>query len=265
MGRRAHRICWFPRRWSHWLALLAFLMLAFGSNPVTAENDGRNVDGAVFQVSTLSALLAGDYDGRLSFRELKRHGTFGLGTFDRLDGEMVAIDGKFFQVRVDGKATRVRASETTPFAVVTSFDPDIVFEVNRAASCETLRAAIRRRFRSETVPYAIKVTGLFSTLETRSVPPQEKPYPPLDEALKQQVTFDHFFVEATMAGFWMPEVLGNVNATGFHFHALTKDEDAGGHVLDCEAASVTVAIDRAATLEILFGKTVSKHHPSRRH
>ncbi|CAN5829625.1 hypothetical protein BH23CHL2_BH23CHL2_13940 [soil metagenome] len=33
------------------------------------------------------------------------------------------------------------------------------------------------------------------------------------------------------------------NAAGYHFHAITRDENAGGHVLDCQTADVTVEID----------------------
>ena len=50
----------------------------------------------VFQNSTINALLEGVYDGSMTYGELRRHGDFGLGTFNALDGEMVAIDGDFY-------------------------------------------------------------------------------------------------------------------------------------------------------------------------
>ncbi len=53
------------------------------------SNDGRTL----FQVSLLQALCQGDYEGHLSISELKRHGDIGLGTFDRLDGEMIMLVG----------------------------------------------------------------------------------------------------------------------------------------------------------------------------
>jgi acetolactate decarboxylase len=37
-------------------------------------------------------------------------------------------------------------------------------------------------------------------------------------------------------------VVGLIEA-GYHFHALTDDRDAGGHVLDGRAADVTVELD----------------------
>ncbi|MEA1996391.1 MAG: acetolactate decarboxylase, partial [Gemmatimonadota bacterium] len=62
------------------------------------END------TLFQASTLGALMMGVYDGDMSFADLKSHGGFGLGTLNRLDGEMIALEGKFYHVRADGCA-----------------------------------------------------------------------------------------------------------------------------------------------------------------
>jgi len=56
--------------------------------------------GRLFQTSTLQALMAGVYDGDLTFQALARHGDFGLGTFEALDGEMIALDGAFYQIKV---------------------------------------------------------------------------------------------------------------------------------------------------------------------
>ncbi|MDW1878062.1 acetolactate decarboxylase [Vibrio sp. Vb1026] len=45
----------------------------------------------VYQTSTMLALLDGIYDGVISFEDLKKRGDFGIGTFDQLDGEMIAL------------------------------------------------------------------------------------------------------------------------------------------------------------------------------
>ena len=49
----------------------------------------------LFQVSTSTALVQGVYNGVVTIGELKQHGDFGLGTFDGLDGEMLALDGHY--------------------------------------------------------------------------------------------------------------------------------------------------------------------------
>ena len=66
--------------------------------------DDDSLHHTLFQTSTIDALLDGNYDGDISFAELEANGDFGLGTFDALDGEMVALYGVFYQIRADGRA-----------------------------------------------------------------------------------------------------------------------------------------------------------------
>ena len=64
-------------------------------------------EGELYQSSLIAALLQGVYDGEMTYAELAKHGDFGLGTFNALDGEMVAVDGGFYQLRSDGSANPV--------------------------------------------------------------------------------------------------------------------------------------------------------------
>jgi hypothetical protein len=77
----------------------------------------------LFQASTIGALLDGAYDGDLTFAELAEHGDLGLGTLNGLDGEMIALDGRFYRADVEGRVHPVAAGERTPFAVVTASSP----------------------------------------------------------------------------------------------------------------------------------------------
>ena len=76
---------------------------------------------ALYQVSTLQALMQGAYDGVVTFGELRRHGDTGIGTFQSLDGEMVMLDGRAYQVRSDGNILPVPHGQLTPFATVAFF------------------------------------------------------------------------------------------------------------------------------------------------
>ena len=96
------------------LALCLVLCLAAGALHAAETN-------RLFQTSTLQALMAGVYDGDLTYQELARHGDFGLGTFDALDGEMIALDGAFYQIKADGRVYPVAGAMKTPFAAVTFF------------------------------------------------------------------------------------------------------------------------------------------------
>jgi alpha-acetolactate decarboxylase len=89
-----------------------------------ALSDALGLDHAtLFQVSTTGALVQGVYKGAVTIGELKNHGDFGLGTFEGLDGEMVALDGKFYQVHSDGRITEPPDAAPVPFACVTNFHP----------------------------------------------------------------------------------------------------------------------------------------------
>lgn len=59
----------------------------------------------VFQVSTSGALVAGVYDREVSVQAILEHGNFGLGTFADLDGEMVILDGRVYQVQGSGRVS----------------------------------------------------------------------------------------------------------------------------------------------------------------
>ena len=63
--------------------LLALLL----SGPCLAQDDD-----VLFQVSTIDALMQGVFDGFYSFNDLEAQGDFGIGTFDALEGEMIALD-----------------------------------------------------------------------------------------------------------------------------------------------------------------------------
>jgi len=245
-------------------ATLALTLSLFCAPSALAEDHARGREAPLFQVSTLDALLAGDFTGRARFRTLARRGDFGLGTFDRLDGEMIALDGTYHRVRFDGSVSTVAPCETTPFAAVTFFEPDTSFEVPGAATCKDVYEAIEARFLPSDVPLAIQITGEFPKLETRSVPAQSEPFPPLAEVVAQQAVFDLYEVEATLVGFWFPETYAGVNAAGFHFHALTDDEQAGGHVLACQPGRVAVEVDPTPRLTIDLAKRKSATPPPAR-
>src|SRR6476661_8800723 len=90
--------------------VLALVLFAAAAAPVRASE--------VYQISTISSLLAGGYDGDTTVGELIRHGDFGLGTFNGVDGEMIVLDGQTYRATTDGLAHPVAPTELTPFAVV---------------------------------------------------------------------------------------------------------------------------------------------------
>jgi acetolactate decarboxylase len=198
--------------------------------------------GALFQVSTIDALLSGIYDGDTNFFELRKHGDFGIGTLNRLDGEMLAVDGVFYQVRADGKVYPVTASQQTPFAVVTFFKPEQEWRLELGQNLGRMEKWLDEKLPSRNLFYAVRVEGEFAVMKTRSIAAQDKPYRPLAEVAKKQAVFDLRNVRGVMVGFRSPAFVKGINVPGYHLHFISEDRTAGGHVLNFVATSAVVKV-----------------------
>ena len=197
----------------------------------------------LFQTSTLQALMAGVFDGDLTFQELARHGDFGLGTFDALDGEMIALDGAFYQIKADGRVSPVAGAMKTPFAEVTFFKAGRTHMIEMPLNYQQLLDYVDKLLPSPNLPYAIRIDGVFPSVKTRSVSRQQKPYAPLAQAAAKQAVFELTNVKGIIVGFKYPAYLAGVNLPGYHCHFITADRRAGGHLLDCRVEGATVAVE----------------------
>ena len=230
---------------------MTLIMTAIATIPAAADYDDASPSAptidqdreVLFQVSTIDALLLAVYDGILPIGELKERGDFGIGTFDRLEGEMVVVDGVCYQVKVDGGAYVVPDDVTTPFATVTFFDPDQTVPVEKAGNLSELGEILEASFPSENVFYAIRIEGTIPYVRTRSVPAQEKPYPLLVDAVANQTVFEFENASGTVVGFWSPQFVDGINVPGYHLHFITGDRKAGGHILDLALGEALVELD----------------------
>jgi len=202
----------------------------------------------VFQTSTIDVLLDGNYDGDVSFAELADRGDFGLGTLDALDGEMIALDGRFYQIRADGRAYPIDGRTRTPFAVVTAFEPDVRRALTTPLDLPALYGYLDEILGAEPGCHAIRVDGHFDRVKTRSVPRQRKPYPPLVQVVESQPTFELRDVPGSLVGFRFPRYAQGINVAGYHFHFITRDRSGGGHVLECRLARGDMRVDHEADL-----------------
>ncbi|MDK2825357.1 MAG: acetolactate decarboxylase [Methanolobus sp.] len=215
-------------------------------NEASGESHIANTEtqmDTIYQFSVINALLEGVYDGEITCGELKEKGDFGLGTFDNLDGEMLELDDSIYQVKADGNVYKVKDTETSPFAAVTFFEADIENSTNTEMNSQQLASYIENMLPSQNLMYAIKVTGNFSYMKTRSVAAQEKPYPRLVDVTKDQSVFEFNDTKGTIVGYWMPEFVNGINVPGYHLHFITTDRTAGGHILDYTISSGTIEID----------------------
>lgn len=215
------------------------------------EKDNSNL---VTQIATIDSLLAGVYDGSMSLGELKKHGDFGIGTFDRLDGELLLTDGIVYQIRSDGRVYLPPDSTTTPFASVCFFRQDRMETVQKPLGFQELCSLIDRMAPNRNLFAAIRIRGDFSAVKTRSVPAQNKPYRPLSEVTKTQPEFEIGTVSGTVVGYRLPQYVKGVNVPGYHLHFLSADGRRGGHILNLRLEKGVIEVDELDRFYMILPK-----------
>lgn len=237
---------------SHRTVILAILVIPWTSaqeSSITLE-PLRNItrqglapanSGVLFQVSTLDALLQGIYNGSLTVGQLKQQGDFGLGTFQGIDGEMIAVNGHYYHMRANGILTESSDSEVSPFAAVTKFKSDVQFNVDQSTMAQ-LSSLIDSVLPSKNFFYAIRIHGTFTAMQTRAIPLQFFPYPPLAQLIPAQSIFNYSNVAGTAVDIRSPAFISGINQVSHHYHFVSDDLKGGGHALGFTTGPVTIEI-----------------------
>ena len=227
-----------------WLGL--FWLFIIGGPVLRAGNlpQEKKSNDLLFQSAPATELVERHYEGTLTMDELLKHGTLGLGTFDAYNGELILLDGTVYRIKAeDGLAYQVPGNETTPFAVVTHFQPDIVETLEKTIDFTQLTQYLDRLLPTKKLFYAIRVEGGFRHIKTRSLYKQEKPYPELTRVLQSQANFEYAEIEGTLVGFWLPVYTESLSTEGYHFHFLSKDKKRGGHVVEFQTSGRPLKIE----------------------
>jgi acetolactate decarboxylase len=222
---------------------------------VSALADALELDQeTLYQVSTSTALVEGVYDGTVTIGDLKQRGDFGLGTFDDLDGEMVALEGGFYQVRGRGNVGEAADTTEVPFAVVTDFRAERDFALETIASFDDLAAQLDKERTTDNLFYAVRIDGRFARIKARAISKTESGVP-LIKAAAQQAEYTLTDVGGTLVGFWTPLYARTLNVPGWHVHFLSDDRTEGGHVLDAQAGRLRVQMQDLADDRIAMPET----------
>ena len=172
----------------------------------------------MYQVSLLQGLAYGDYAGSVTLKELKQHGDIGIGTFHKLNGELIMLDGEAFRAAGDGNVEIVSDDETIPFSIVTYMDSDDTKQLGDIpdfdALCNTLNQIVEEKGINRF--YMIRIDGMFREVNLRSVHAQEGPYRRLAEVMEHDQTFfDYKNIEGTLVGLYCPPYMASLNAVGW--------------------------------------------------
>jgi len=206
-------------------------------------------ENSIYLCSPANALVEGIYEEKIPFTEIKKHGDFGIGTFDHLDGEMIMLDGRIYQITGDGHVKEVDENGLTPFTCVTFYKPLTHDEIDHEMDYDAFLEWLENLMPSPNLFYAIRIDGLFAHITVRSVPKQEN-YRPLVEVAADQPVFSFDNVEGSLAGFFTPSFMSSLNVPGLHLHFLSADRRRGGHLLKCVPRKVRVGIQFIHKLEL---------------
>lgn len=217
--------------------------------------DSLQVEHAtLFQVSTSGALVEGVLDGAVTVATLREHGNFGLGTYVDLDGEMIVLDGDFYQIRSNGTVRLAEDGQLAPFAMVTHFHPEKMVTLAPFATMAELCGLLDAVRTSDNLFYAARLRGRFDHIHQRAaskVGPDET----LVQAAAHQGDFHAEAVTGTMAGFWTPDYVKTIGVAGWHLHFLSDDRGVGGHVLGAAGEGIELAMEHVDDFRVAIPET----------
>ena len=208
----------------------------------------------LYQVSTATALVEGIYQGAVRVGTLRKHGDLGLGTFENLDGEMVIVDGHFFQVHSDGSVRECSDDVLSPFAVITRFAPEAAVTVAQCPDMSHLVSRFDALRPSDNFFFALRVDGHFDYVHTRAMCRTAEGVP-LVQAAAVQPEFEFHNVLGTLVGFWTPEYAKTLNVPGYHLHFVSDDRQSGGHLLQCRGVNLRLQLQREGEYHIALPET----------
>ena len=208
---------------------------------------------SIYQFSTLQALMAGYYYPVCSVGELLAHGDFGIGTFEGIDGELIALDGVCYRAKSDGNVVPSSAEENVSFASIVSFQGEYQCDLNDGYALEDLKSLLDNKISElgRNSFFVCRIDGIFPKVNVRSAVRQEKPYRELLETMKTaKRDFYYNDEKGTIVAFYLPEYMKDINAAGWHFHIISEDRKRGGHVTDLEMHSGHLLLDKVSCISM---------------
>ncbi|MBS9337286.1 acetolactate decarboxylase [Fructobacillus parabroussonetiae] len=204
---------------------------------------------SITQFGTMQMLVESLLDGFVTAKDMLKAGNTGIGTGAGVDGELILLDGKAYQVNGKGQVQEVADDFPVVFGDVHQAAYQVLGQYENQ-SFEDLSSDILQAVGSQNLFLSVKITGDFQHVQTRSAQKSEKPYPGLGEIAKKQMIFNQDNVSGTMVGYYTPSLYEGVGVPGFHMHFLSDQKDFGGHVLDSQLKNVEVSIQILDALNV---------------
>ncbi len=216
------------------------------------------MNSKMFQVSTLQALALGYSKTVITVVELMKHGETGLGTFEDVNGEMIAIDGKCYRAMEDGTVEETSGTRGVPFSSVAYMENYREFELSGNYDMTALKNELNNRIEEDFAlnsMHVIQIHGTFEKIYARSEAPYRAHHVTLKEMLDTtQTSFEFSNICGTLVGVYYPDYMDGINAAGWHLHFISDDRTKGGHVYELKMSHGDVRLSRKNSIEIQLPK-----------
>lgn len=186
----------------------------------------------IYQYSLLNALMDGVSGSGIRASELLQKGNQGLGTFVNMNGELLMLDNKIYQLQPHGHIRIADPDDQIPFAVVTNFVPEE--NVTTMLDSKDNISRVLEEFtqgQAGNLFVTYRIEGKFEWIKCRTVHGVEYPGQPLSELGKKQVVDEFGDVEGVIVGFRTPANWQGFGVAGEHAHFIDAGRGRGGHVL----------------------------------
>jgi alpha-acetolactate decarboxylase len=212
-------------------------------------------DNEIYQYSLVNALMAGVSDSGITVEQLISKGNLGLGTFVRMDGELLLLDDKVYQLQEGGKIRVADAHDQVPYGVVTHFVPQKTLRT-KLSSKESIDKVLEEvDDHASNLFMSYRAEGRFGRIKCRTVKGQEYEGQPLAELGKNQYVAEYQDIEGTLVGFRSPAAWQGFFVAGEHMHFIDKDKKIGGHVLELSSGNVEIGVATVNNVHIELPKS----------
>lgn len=192
--------------------------------------------------------MAGVADSGIKVSQLISKGNQGIGTFTKIQGELVLLDGKVYQLQASGSIRTAGPEEQLPYAVATQFEPQKIEQTVLKNKGDVDRVLEDFDHHAANLFMSYRVDGRFKRVKARTVRGQEYEDQPLRELGSKQAVQEYEDIEGTIVGFRAPSAWQGFMVAGEHMHFIDKKREVGGHVLELESDG-----------EVLFGAAVANN------
>lgn len=188
----------------------------------------------IYQFSVISALMSGlaSSASSIPISDLLKQGDFGVGTFEKMDGEMVVVDSEAYQFRADGTTSKVRPDQLAPFAMVTRFEPQLTKSIQAPTKADLQDLIDRTLPDAKNAFVLFKLKGVFKNVKIRAVHAQSYPGELLSTLTEHQMIKEFHSAKGTIVGLRSPAWSVGVSVVGVHAHFIDEQRKFGGHILE---------------------------------